>query len=86
MRWLRDALVAGTPSRAVLARELCVRNDWRNSKGELCNAPVPSPVPALAPLIQRDRSAAADSFSPVEIEVLDELLSADDVLPPALRD
>ena len=45
MRWLRGALLAGNLSRAALRRGLCEQDEWRNPKGELCEASARKALP-----------------------------------------
>lgn len=42
--WLRRALQAGNLSRAALGRGVCEREEWRNPKGDYCEAAAGPPI------------------------------------------
>ena len=48
VEWLREELHRGELSRAALGRELCLRDGWRNARGELCAASARKALPRLA--------------------------------------
>ena len=49
--WLKSELSAGTCTRTFLARELCEREGWRNTKGRLCVASARAALPKLSSAI-----------------------------------
>lgn len=48
VEWFRRSAASPDYTRARLARELCERTDWRNVKGELCEAQARKALPKLA--------------------------------------
>ena len=56
--WLKNAIEDDGCTRSALARELCEREDWRNSRGELCLSSARAVLPKLASTLDLTMPAA----------------------------
>ena len=64
IEWFKRAATGGDYTRSALARELCERSEWRNPKGQLCEAQARKVLPKLASEVSIKLPKAGARVSP----------------------